>query len=205
METLFVMFLMFMIIAAIYQLFIVHNTFFQMTANAYYDAFKESRDQNKKDNSFTLSSSDLEKPLTLTNGMSGGDNKTIPLIPFFKGSLSGVSMRVSRNFHLSRGTGGGALPDFGTTFRDASNNAQGQGTPCTGSCDCVIGHDGDGNPVTTMQMQMRAIMHDPFSEPKFPHISCVGAQAGPQPGGGYCPTTILGGVAPWGLTATCSP
>ncbi|MBZ5537169.1 MAG: hypothetical protein LAO31_14535 [Acidobacteriia bacterium] len=172
METLFVMFLMFMLIAGIYQTFLIHNTLFQMTANAYYDAFKNARDKNNSDNEIAQYSS----PLTLAKASGGGggggggggsSQQSFPIIPFFQGSMLGVPTQVARVYWIAAGTKG--LPwDIVGTSPDVSLGNQ-QAPPQKG-CGATM-TDGDGNSHTVGEMQQQWINDHPHQEPAFPHTS----------------------------------
>lgn len=154
------MFLMFMLIAAIYQMFLIHNTIYQMAANAYYEAFKEARQKNKKDYDFTK---EINKPLQLKNA-AGGGNQRIPLLRFFQ---SGTSMQVNRKFWIGSGTKPDLLPDFSSAGSSRAGQLA-QSPPCTGSCSCTM-VDSDGDSHTVGEMQTEWIHAHPGQEPHFPH------------------------------------
>lgn len=161
-ESLFIMFLMFMLIAAIYQMFLIHNAIYQMAANAYYDTFKEARDKNDPNTEFTT---DINKPLKLKTG-----GQTIPTIRFFQ---SGVSMQVKRKYWIGSGTKGEvfSMPDFGSGTASANQQAN-NSPPCSG-CGCSV----DGDPDHTIgSVQLGWIMSNPGVEPSFPHTTYVDAK-----------------------------
>jgi hypothetical protein len=187
-ETLFIMFMMFMLIAAIYQMFLIHNTIYQMSANAYYKAFKDARDKNSKDNDFTT---EISGPLRLTNGVAGGDPQTIPRIALFAG---GGPLRVNTQYWIGSGTKGSLLPDFSSAGTGRAHQ-QAKAPPCSGSCGCTV-VDGDGNSHTMGETQYGYIMSNPLSQPPFPHS----VRPGPDfPATPQCP---LG--SPYCTTPTCN-
>lgn len=173
-ESLFVMFLMFMLIAAIYQMFLIHNAIYQMAANAYYDTFQEARNKNNPNTGFTT---DINKPLKLKNG-----SQTIPTIRFFQ---AGVSMQVTKKYWIGSGTKGEvfSMPDFGSGTASANQQAN-NSPPCSG-CGCSL----DGDPDHTIgSVQLGWIMSNPGVEPSFPHTTYVDAN----------------GNTKYGLTPNCS-
>jgi hypothetical protein len=168
METLFVMFLMFMLIAGIYQTFLIHNTLFQMAANAYYDAFKNARDKNNSDNEIKHYSS----PLTLAKasgggGGSGSGQQAFPIIPFFQSSMLGVPTQVTRVYWIAAGTKGLPWDIVGTSPEVSLGNSQ---APPQKGCGATM-TDGDGNSHTVGEMQQQWINDHPHQEPAFPHTS----------------------------------
>lgn len=174
-ESLFVMFLMFMLIAAIYQMFLIHNTLYQMAANAYYEAFKEARNQNNTSTAFNI---DINRPLKLTKAYSSAtDDQTLPVINLFRGS---VSMRVNRQFWIGSGVKGEifSIPDFGSSVSNA--NAQ---TPasCTG-CGCMV--DGEHSVGAT---QVAWMSDNLGQQPPFPYTTRAPDSKGKYPASPGCP------------------
>lgn len=189
MESLFVVFMLFMLIAAIYQMFLIHNTIYQMSANAYYDAFKQARDKNNKDNDFTT---EINGPLKLTSGTDGGDPQTIPLVRFFASGAG--SMRVTKEYWIGSGTKSSLLPDF-SSAGTAQTSQYAKNPPCTGSCGCTL-TDSDGNSHTMGETQYQWIMSNPGAQPPFAY----GTRSGPPyPASPNCPAG-----SPYCLTPTCN-
>lgn len=177
METLFVMFMMFLLIGAIYQVFLIHNTLFQMVANAYYDAFKNGREKNNSDNSPTNYSS----PITLAQASGGGggggggggsNNQSFPIIPMYQMASLGVSTQAIKNYWLESGTQGDPFNIAGMSSDVSTGNqqAQQQGPPQTG-CGAQGPPDNNGNPETLGQFELNWIISNPHAEPPFPHTT----------------------------------
>jgi hypothetical protein len=195
METLFVMFMIFLLIAAIYQVFLIHNTLYQMAANAYYDAFKMARDGNKSDQGITKSS----KPLTLAKvggGSTGSQATNIPIIPLYQSSVT-VSTQVNRNYYIEYGTEG---DPFDIASKDGSGSvAHGNqtGAPtCSASCACPIDPN-DPNGHTILDTQLSILMTT-VTEPTFPHVACNPSHPELNPPGSVCLPGKL-----WGTTPNC--
>jgi hypothetical protein len=182
-ENLFVIFMMFLLIAAIYQMFMIHNTLFQMAANAYYDSFKEARDKNSKDNSFTT---DIHHDLKLSSA-SGGDPHGVPIINLFQ---QAGSYSVNASYYIGSGTEGNPF-DIQSMSPSVSQGNQ-QAPPCQGSCSCSM-NDSDGNSHSVGEMQAQWIHDHPGVEPSFPHT-----RVGYSKDCDTCPMYLH-----FGLTSTC--